>query len=226
MTELTIPETPHSRELIEAAEVLLERAGKFQVIQSEEDAALAAEFRARVNQQIKDLDAERLDMGAGIRATLEKINARFNAPIQALKGKLAAVDGAIKAYMIQQRALAEAAEKARREQEAQRQREIEEARKAAEAAGQPAPPEPEPVPVIYEAPTNKIEGTFGSKVGTREVWKYRIVDIKKVPEAFLVPPEERVNKAALNALARSQKDKAKVKGIEFYSEETLQSRVS
>lgn len=52
------------------------------------------------------------------------------------------------------------------------------------------------------------------------------MNIKQVPEAFLVPPEERVNKAALNALARSQKDKAKVKGIEFYSEETLQSRVS
>lgn len=210
MTELTVPETPHSRELIEAAEVLLERAGRFQVIQSEEDAALAAEFRARVNQQIKDLDAERLDMGSGIRATLEKINARFNTPIAALKAKLSAVDGAIKAYMAQQRALAAAAEQARQEQA---------------AGGFVVIDEASNVPVeVWD--TTKITGSYGSKVSTREVWKYRIVDIKKVPEAFLVPVEERVNKSALNAMARSMKGEAKVKGIEFYCEETLQSRVS
>lgn len=238
MTELMIPETPHSRELIEAAEALLERAGKFQVIQSDADAGLAAEYRARVNEQIKQLDAERLDMGEGLRATLAKINARFNAPIDALKEKLKMVDTAIKAYLTQQRALAEAAEKARREQEEQRRREearrqaeIEEARRAAEAANLPPPPEPEPLPpaVIEPAPefvTERIGGTYGSKVSTRDIWKYRIVDIKKVPEEFLVPVEDRVNKSALNALAKSMKDKAKVKGIEFYCEEILQSRVS
>lgn len=225
--EVTIVETPRAGELIEAAQVLLDRAGKFQVIQSEGDAALAAEFRARVNQQIKDLEAERLDMGKGLRETLEKINTRFKVPIDALKAKLGIVDLALKAYMDTQRALAAAAEKARREAEEQRQREIEAAREAAEAANLPPPPEPEPLPVVapVEAPKN-IAGSYGSKVSTREVWKYRIVDIKKVPEAFLVPVEDRVNKGALNALARSQKDKAKVKGIEFYCEETLQSRVS
>jgi hypothetical protein len=237
MTEVTVPETPRSQELIAAAEVLLDRAGKFQVIQTPAEAELAAEYRARVNQQIKDLDAERLDMGAGLRETLLKINTRFNAPIEALKAKLGIVDLALKGYMAQQRALAEAAERARREQEEARKREearrlaeIEAARKAAEEANLP-PPEPEPLPApipdpVPEFTTTRIEGSYGSKVGTREVWKYRIADIKKVPEQFLVPVEDRVNKGALNALARSMKDKAKVKGIEFYADETLQSRVS
>lgn len=236
--ELMIQETNRSRELIEAAGALLERAGKFEVIQSTGDAALAAEFRARVNQQIKDLDAERLDMGAGLRETLAKINAKFNTPIEALKSKLGLVDRAIKVYLDNQRALEQAAIRAREEQEAQRrraeeqrQREIEAARKAAELANLPPPPEPEPLPAVIEPEpipaftTNKIGGTFGSKVSTQSNWKYRIVDIKKVPEEFLVPVEERVNKAALNAMARSMKDKAKVKGIEFYAEESLRSRV-
>lgn len=238
MTEVAIPESVRSRELIEAAEVLLERAGKFQVIQSDADAGLAAEYRARVNQQIKELDAERLDMGAGLRETLLKINARFNAPIEALKAKLGIVDLALKSYIANQRALAEAAERARREQEeqlrqdeARRKAEYDAAIEAARVANLPPPPEPEPAPPVVLEPkpefaTKTIGGTYGSRVGTREVWKYRIVDIKKVPESFLVPVEDRVNKAALNALARSQKDKAKVKGIEFYSDENLQSRVS
>lgn len=227
MTEVAIPESVRSRELIEAAEVLLDRAGRFNVIQSDADAGLAAEYRARVHQQIKDLDAERLDMGEGLRQTLEKINGKFRGPIEALKSKLKLVDEALKAYLEQKRQLALAAERAAREQEEARQREIAAARAAAAAANLPPPPEPEPLPVV--APIEKpkgIAGSYGSKVGTRDNWKYRIVDIKKVPEAFLVPVEERVNKAALNAMARSMKGEAKVKGIEFYCEESLTSRVS
>jgi hypothetical protein len=227
MNVIETMETNRGRELIEAAEVLLERAGKFAVIHDESEAALASEYRARVNQQIKDLDAERLDMGEGLRTTLAKINEKFNGPINALKAKLGAVDHAIKGYLQAQRALRDAAEKAAREQEEQRLIEAMAARREAVAAGLPPPDEPEPLPApfIPDAPRS-IEGSFGSKVSTREVWKYRIVDIKKVPEQFLVPVEERVNKSALNALARSMKGEAKVKGIIFYAEESLTSRVS
>lgn len=225
--EVLVMENARAHDLIEAAEVLLERAGKFAVIRDESEAALASEYRARVNQQIKDLDAERLDMGEGLRTTLAKINERFNVPINALKAKLGAVDNALKAYLQEQRVLAEAMARAAREQEEQRLEAAVAARRAAVDAGLPPPEEPEPLPavVIPEVP-KMIEGSFGSKVSSREVWKYRIVDIKKVPEAFLVPVEDRVNKSALNAMARSMKGEAKVKGIEFYSEEILQSRVS
>lgn len=68
---------------------------------------------------------------------------------------------------------------------------------------------------------NRVVGAFGSTVGKKANWKWRIVDITKVPESFLVAPEERVQKSTLNALAKSQKEKASVPGVEFYSEDSI-----
>lgn len=211
-------------EVIEVAEVLADKAQKYTVVRDEADAALVGEFRARLNAHIKALDKERLEMGEGARQTLARINAKYNDKINELKGYLKQVDTGLRDYLTEQRRKAEEAERARRaaEEEARRAREAELAE--AEKLGIEAPPEPEPEPPPPAVTTN-ITGSAGSKVSTREVWKYRIVDIKKVPEAYLVPPEDRVNKSVLNALAKSQKDQAKVKGIEFYCEDTIQSRV-
>jgi membrane protein involved in colicin uptake len=71
------------------------------------------------------------------------------------------------------------------------------------------------------ADTKTVAGKFGSKSGMRENWKYRVVDIRLVPENFLVAPDERVQKATLNALARSMKGQASVAGIEFYNEPVM-----
>lgn len=211
-------------ETIEAAEVLASKVEKYTVVKDETHAALVGEFRARLNAHIKALDTERLEMGEGARRTLARINEKYNAKINELKGYLAQVDSGLRTYLAEQRRKAEEAERARRqaEIEAASAREAELAQAAELGIEAPPPPPPEPLP---PAIVTNITGTAGSKVGTREVWKYRIVDIKKVPEQYLVPPEERVNKAVLNALAKSQKENAKVKGIEFYAEDTIQSRI-
>jgi hypothetical protein len=47
----------------------------------------------------------------------------------------------------------------------------------------------------------------------RENWKARVVNAQLVPREYLV-----VDEKALNALARALKDRAKVPGVEFYSE--------
>lgn len=90
---------------------------------------------------------------------------------------------------------------------------VEAGQRAAEVAALPAVPT-----------TRAIAGTYGSKTTMRDNWKYKVVDVSQVPEHLLVPPEERVQKAALNAMARAQKDKAKVPGIEFYNDPTPMSR--
>ena len=70
-----------------------------------------------------------------------------------------------------------------------------------------------------------ITGSHGSRVGTREVWKWRVVEFGKVPKKFRRPPEECVDASTLTAMAKSQKEKASVPGIEFYKDEAITSRV-
>ena len=61
---------------------------------------------------------------------------------------------------------------------------------------------------------SKVEKQAGE--GSRKIWKYRIVDVDKIPRAFMEPSD-----SLLKAMATSQKEKAKVDGVEFYSETSL-----
>jgi hypothetical protein len=73
------------------------------------------------------------------------------------------------------------------------------------------------------APAKTLATSHGSKVQLRRDWKYRVVDITKVPEEYLVPADERVQKGKLNAMAKKDKELAFVPGIEFYSEDGISS---
>ena len=48
-------------------------------------------------------------------------------------------------------------------------------------------------------------------------------DISKVPEQYLLPPEERIQKGPLNLIAKRDQETAHVPGIEFYYEDSLSS---
>jgi hypothetical protein len=61
---------------------------------------------------------------------------------------------------------------------------------------------------------SKVEKQAGE--GSRKIWKYRIVDVDKIPRAFMEPSD-----SLLKAMATSQKEKAKVDGVEFYFEVSL-----
>ena len=65
---------------------------------------------------------------------------------------------------------------------------------------------------------SKVEKQAGE--GSRKIWKYRVVDINAVPRPYLIE-----NDAMLKAMATSQKEKAKVDGIEFYFETSLSVRI-
>ena len=53
----------------------------------------------------------------------------------------------------------------------------------------------------------------------REVWRWRVTDISQVPKKYLT-----VDEKALNQIARDKKEKARVKGIEFYPEKITATR--
>ena len=61
---------------------------------------------------------------------------------------------------------------------------------------------------------SKVEKQAGE--GSRKIWKYRIIDVDKIPRAFMEPSD-----SLLKAMATSQKEKAKVDGVEFYYETSI-----
>lgn len=66
-------------------------------------------------------------------------------------------------------------------------------------------------PVILPTETPKLAG-----VSIRQNWKARVVDEALIPREYLL-----VNMVALNGIARSLKDQARVAGVEFYSEDVV-----
>lgn len=70
-----------------------------------------------------------------------------------------------------------------------------------------------PVPVPF-AP--KLTKTDQGTSGLIDVWKYRIVDIDKLPREYMVPDD-----AMLTSIAKKQHDKKQVAGVEFFNEPSL-----
>lgn len=70
-------------------------------------------------------------------------------------------------------------------------------------------------PVIHrEAP--KVEG-----LSTRTVWKFRILDARKLPPEYTVPDEVKIRK-----VVQALKGDANIPGVEVYSEESMASRAA
>jgi hypothetical protein len=233
-----VEQRPTAIDLLDAAVELAAHGGKFLVIETDDQAALAGEYRAQAQAQIKNLDTERLEMTEGARKTVERINTRFNTPINELKAKVAAIDKAIRAWMQKK------ADEARKQREALEaaQRE-EQLRLEAEARelGIESPPPPPPIVTPPAEDPYRLTGTHGSQSVLRDNWKYRVKDISKVPDHLLVPPEERIAKSVMNAtvksliktrLAKEPDQEAAgrkvyddvIPGIEIYNEPGLASR--
>ena len=214
-------------------------------VASEEDAALVSEYRTQLRKQAKDLNDERLEMTKPIRDHVTMLNQKFNVHIERAERAAKLADNLLMPWMKEQkrkREEAEAAEAERKREEAEARRKEDDALKeaqriATETADAEALREAEDnVSDARDAlnklgtrtsqqvvPPKSVDGALGSKTHITEVWKYRVVDIDKVPEEYLVPPEERIRKKELNRLAKSQKGMASVAGIEFYSEDALSS---
>jgi len=108
--------------------------------------------------------------------------------------------------------------KAQIEAEAKRKAEIEAAKKAkdkealAELKAAPIVPEMTQLPKTPEPP--KLEGT-----SFRTVWKFRIIDVNKIPRKHMVPNEQSIGQV-VRALGKN----AGIDGIEIYPEQIVSSR--
>lgn len=67
-----------------------------------------------------------------------------------------------------------------------------------------------PVPVV----ASKIEKVKG--VSFKEIWKFEIIDVDKLPRKYLLPDLK-----TLGEIARSTKGKVSIPGVRFYSDKTV-----
>jgi hypothetical protein len=80
----------------------------------------------------------------------------------------------------------------------------------AEIVTQEAAVAPAPL-VVLPSPVPKVKG-----IAQKQNWKWRVVDASLVPREFLS-----INEAAIGAVVRTQKELAKIPGIEVYAEDTV-----
>lgn len=205
----------------EAAEVIVE-AQSYKITTSEQFAN-SMELLKKIKSVSNKLEAERTAQKAPILAAGRDVDSLYKAETdKLLKAEKVLKDAGIafqweeqrKAAELQAKLRAEAEEKARKEQE----KLLAQAAKAAEQGKtekadmllDKAENVQAFVPVIQAVET-KVAG-----VSTRKVWKYRIVDVNKLPREYMVP-----NDAMLSAFAKSTQGNIPVAGVEFYSEAVL-----
>lgn len=162
-----------------------------------------------------------LNVMAELRKAVDEERKSFTVP---LNDHLAAINGAYKlitgplmeADQITRRLLTDyKVEQQRKADEAKKlnQDAIDLARRQAEANNGEFTVETKPVPVPF-AP--KLTRTDQGKSGLVDHWKFRVVDLEKLPREYMVPDE-----AMLNSIAQKQHDKKQVPGVEFYNEPGL-----
>jgi hypothetical protein len=216
-------------------------------VETAEQAEIVSEYRAQLNRQAKELDKERLAMTAPVREHITMLNQKYNVHIERAERACKLCDNLLMPYMKEQRRKREEAER----KAAAEKRAEEEARQVAEEAERAAEKiaaETQDAEALKEAesrvtaakaglnelrsrpvaptPAKSVVGMLGSATGLRKIWKYKLVDISKVPEAYLLPPEERLQKKALNQIAKRDQETAHVPGIEFYYEDSLTSKAA
>jgi len=220
MSEVRTIAVPDTKEIRTLAEATLKAAHDI-VIKDDPSYTAAGAFLGALKGREKSIDSvldpfvkNNYDAWQGALA----LKAQHLGPVKEAEG---IVKAKIKVYRIE-------AEKRNREEEARLREEARKAddderlRRAEEllAAGRP-----EDVLALlegtHEAPmivAHKALPKVGGFVA-REVWKYRITDLTKIPREYLVPDEAKIGK-----VVRATEGKIEIPGIEAYSEEDIAGR--
>lgn len=214
-------------------------------VKTDEECELVSEYRAQFRSKAKTLDKERMEMTKGARETVKLVNDKYRAIIERAERCTQLADNKLLPFMRERERQRQAAE-----DEARQAREAEEAAlretKAAEEEAERIASETQDAAALAKAedvvkdaragldelrrtpvarPAAKsVEGLLGSTTGIRKNWKYRISDFSQVPDEWLIPEDERLDKGKLNTVAKRDQENAIVPGIEFYYEDALTSR--
>ena len=172
----------------------------------------ATETASIASRLLKKLEEKRQELVTPLNEEVRVINAQFKKAGEPLEAIKKAVKAKLASYMDEQ-------DRKRREEEArlkrladeQRKRELEEA-----AKNRPAAPTVALAIPTAKAPEQTIQSQTGA-ASTKKVWKWKLVDIAKVPQPVL-----RTNDVEINAAIRD--GKREIPGLEIYQETQIAVR--
>lgn len=204
--------------------LILDRSAEV-IIKTPIDYDTAGEFLKEVKGRAKALEEARKTITAPLDRAKKAVMDLFRDPADFLAKAETNLKRAMLTYSQEQERIRQEQERKLREQaereEARKRKELEaRAQKAeekgnaekAEALREQAEEVHVPRPIVPPS-ANRIAG-----IGERKVWKFRLVDVNKLPREYMIPDEK-----ALGALARSTQGRLTIPGVEFYSESTLSS---
>lgn len=190
---------------LEAANRVLEIAASRQIT-SEDDAKGANDDLNVMAELRKAVDLERKTFTVPLNDYLANINGAY----KLITGPLAEAEQITRklltAWKVEQQRKAAEAEKLNQEA-------VDLARRQAQANNGEFTVDITPMP-IPDAP--KLTRTDQGKSGLVDNWKFRIVDLERLPREWMIPDE-----AMLTSRAKKHHDKMPVPGVEFYNEPTL-----
>ena len=182
---------------------LLAESKKLQKLSSSEDYAQAETFLARITKGSNTLEKLRKDLGEPFLEATRIIKAVSDDAREPLEMEKRRLQAALAAYHVEERHKADEARRqaemeARKEAErkAAEQQAEEEARKVLGLDDEPQVEQP-PVPVVQVVPVVQ-EPPRSSKTRVTEILAFKILDVEKVPRAFLMVDESKV-RSWLNA---------------------------
>jgi len=203
------------------AERLAKSYSTYIILNADEYEKSANELK-KVKGKYKELDELRKSMTAPLDTSKKKIMDFFRKPLDFLLNAENTIKLAMRKFQQEQ-------ERKRREEEIRlaelARKEAERLQKRAEKASkkgqaekaealQQQALETEMMKPIVQSEVPKVAG-----IGSRESWKFRIVDIDLIPREFMTPNLQRIGE-----VARTTKGTLKIPGIKFYKEDIITSR--
>jgi len=220
-----------TQELINQTESFASVYDKFE-IKSPTDFSLASEGLRAIKAKTKELDAARKSLTQPLDESKKKIMAMFKKPLDKLKE----AESVVKKEMVNWRSQQEEVARLERERLAEIQRKEAEAlrlaaQKEAERIDKLKTKEEkeqaieqavdlaeqaemvESVPIVIDEP-QKVAG-----ISMRTIWKFKVIDINKLPSEYLIADEKMIGK-----MVKATQGKVSIPGVEIFSEQIIAAR--
>lgn len=230
VTEQIVP--VEAQRVVEATEVMVKTYDNY-AIESSENYSGAGEHLKIIKSKAKELDNLRKSLTQPLDESKKRIMGFFKKPLEYLANAEAAVKSAMLKWQQKQEAIRRAEEQrlaeiqrkeaerlereARAAEEKANKLKTEKAKAAAEERAKELREKAETVTSIAPAVESKVEEVNG--ISTKKIWKFRIVDVNKIPRKYMVPDEKLIGK-----MGRVTNGKEQIDGVEFYSEDVISAR--
>ncbi|MFA5298154.1 MAG: hypothetical protein WC389_08110 [Lutibacter sp.] len=223
-----------AKKVIEQTEIMVKSYDNYIVI-SQDNYNDAGEALKTIKTKYKEVDELRKSLTKPLDDSKKRIMELFGKPLDFLTKAESSVKTAMLKWQqeqerlrraeearlaeIQRKATEELERKAREAEAKAASLKTAKAREAAEANAAALREQAAAVASVVPVVESKVEAVSG--ISTRKVWKFRIVDVNKIPREYMIPDEKFIGK-----MAEATKGTKKIDGIEFYSEDIIAARRS